>query len=183
MASSCCSRVSFQLVSTVTASNVGTLIPAWCAAFSAADCAARSASLPAQAWTVISSAPSNAARLHAPAMVAGMSWNLRSRNTRRPSALNCATTSGPACTYSSSPTFTQRNPSTCAANVSAWSGAMPSRATMIRSAGSEESDGAKAGGNTHPILLTPPTAGTSSCPAAAPCPPAPPQKRTPDWGR
>ena len=72
-----------------------------------------------------------AALRQAPAMVAGMSWNLRSRNTRLPWSRSCWTTSGPPATNSSRPTFTQRSSGTAAAKAMACSGAMPSRATII----------------------------------------------------
>ena len=84
MASSLAKRAGSQLVSTVTASRVGGANPAAAADSCAASWAWRRAWLPAQACTVISSAPSRAALRQAPATVAGMSWNLRSKNTRLP---------------------------------------------------------------------------------------------------
>jgi hypothetical protein len=104
---------------TVTASKVGTGRPAAPAASRAAAWAAARASWPAQACTVISSAPRRVALRQAPAMVAGMSWNLRSRNTRLPCSRSCRTTAGPPATNSSNPTFTQRSAGIAAAKARA----------------------------------------------------------------
>ena len=135
IASSLAKRWGSQLVSTVTASKVGAPRPAAPAPSRAPAWAAASASLPAQPWTVINSAPRRAALRQAPAMVAGMSWNLRSRNTLKPRSRSWATTWGPAALNSSRPTFTQRSPGIAAARARAEAASGRSRARIRASAG------------------------------------------------
>jgi len=90
---------------------------------------------PPDAWTFSIHTPSRVAAAHAPATVLGMSWNLRSRNTRNPRAQRSLTSSGPADTNSSLPTLTpQWTGESCAASASASLPSAKSSATMTRGA-------------------------------------------------
>src|SRR5207249_75442 len=73
-----------RLVSTVTPRTSGRGTAKSCAACVAASAAARIIATPPLAWTSSMRTPRRVASRTAPATVFGMSWNLRSRNTRKP---------------------------------------------------------------------------------------------------
>src|SRR5438132_3069433 len=100
---------------------------------SRASRAARSIASPPVACTLSIQTPRRAAERQAPATVLGMSWNLRSRKISKPRSCSRSTTTGPAATKSSLPTFTrQRRGSRRAASASAASASGVSSATMMR---------------------------------------------------
>ena len=87
---------------------------------------------PPEQCTLTIHTPSSAAALTAIAVVFGMSWNLRSRNTSKPLACNASTIAGPQRVNSSLPTLTRHCAgSSCAANARAASALGKSRATII----------------------------------------------------
>src|SRR5437879_1645822 len=105
-----------RLVSTVTPRTSGRGTAKSCAAFVAASAAARIIATPPLAWTSSMRTPRRVASRTAPATVFGMSWNLRSRNTRKPRLRAVSTAVGPAAVKSSEPilqpvTMPSRRPS------------------------------------------------------------------------
>ena len=92
-----------MLVSTVTPITSGRAVPVRSAAVRAASAAARIMADPPDACTFTIHAPVATAEPMAPATVFGMSWNLRSRNTRSPRAVSARTTSGPSAVKSCLP--------------------------------------------------------------------------------
>src|SRR3989449_7723929 len=123
-----------RLVSTVTPRTSGRGTAKSCAAFVAASAAARIIATPPLAWTSSMRTPRRVASRTAPATVFGMSWNLRSRNTRKPRLRAVSTAVGPAAVKSSEPilqpvTMPSRRPS----SASASRRLSTSRATRSRS--------------------------------------------------
>ena len=92
-----------MLVSTVTPITSGRAVPSRSAEARAASAAARIMADPPDACTFTIHAPVATAEPMAPATVFGMSWNLRSRNTRSPRAVSARTTSGPSAVKSCLP--------------------------------------------------------------------------------
>ena len=102
----------------------------------AASAAASIMARPPAAWMVSSETPSPAAAATAPATVLGMSWNLRSRNTRWPSATSSRTTAGPPAVKSWLPTLNiPTSPARRPASARAAPASGTSSATMRRSRG------------------------------------------------
>src|SRR5207253_41244 len=95
-----------RLVRTVTPITSGRTTPKSVAAFVAASAAARIIAKPPDACTSSMNTPSRVASRTAPATVFGMSWYLRSRNTREPRLCACSTALGPAAVKSWVPIFT-----------------------------------------------------------------------------
>src|SRR5688500_6248083 len=119
-----------MLVSTVTPMTSGGGTPVAAAASAAARAAACIIAGPPDACTLIIQAPVRTAASTACATVFGMSWNLRSRNTRAPESTRRRTRSGPAIVNSRLPTFRPpATPPTCSAMASARSAPSTSRAT------------------------------------------------------
>src|SRR5439155_433672 len=123
-----------RLVSTVTPRTSGRGTAKSCAACVAASAAARIIATPPLAWTSSMRTPRRVASRTAPATVFGMSWNLRSRNTRKPRLRAVSTAVGPAAVKSAEPilqpvTMPSRRPS----SASASRRLSTSRATRSRS--------------------------------------------------
>src|SRR5688572_10384477 len=122
-----------MLVSTVTPMTSGGGTPVAAAASAAARVAACIIAGPPDACTLIIQAPVRTAASTACATVFGMSWNLRSRNTRAPESTRRRTSSGPAIVNSRLPTFSPpASPRTCLAMASARSAPSTSSATRSR---------------------------------------------------
>src|SRR3989441_13122941 len=93
---SCWSARRSRLVSTVTPRTSGRGTAKSCAALVAASAAARIIATPPLACTSGMNTPGRAVSRVAPATVFGMSWNLRSRKTRKPRLRAISTAAGPA---------------------------------------------------------------------------------------
>src|SRR5207245_2060165 len=121
-----------RLVRTVTPRQRGRGTPGPSAAAAAA--AARIIVPPPLAWTVSMRTPSRVAARTAPATVFGMSWNFRSRKTRKPRLRACSTAPGPAAGKSWAPILqAPTRPASRSSRRSASASPSTSRATRSRS--------------------------------------------------
>src|SRR2546425_3720852 len=124
-----------RLVSTVTPRQRGGGTPKSPAAFTAASAAARAIARPPLAWMLSMKTPRRVASRTAAATVFGMSWNLRSRKTRKPRLRAASIAAGPAAVKSCEPILHPvRMPARRPSSASASSRLGTSSATSTRSA-------------------------------------------------